>query len=134
MGTNVSPDEWLSTGEYTHVVCVEIILQVWKHTRDQSTNTGLTEYMRTAETLLLEELPSRIITLTTPDRKALPLPSPDYLAIRAAFCRNAHMPGAVEYVREEEEIRVRVERMGHLAQDGSSTDIVTRYMAAAVQV
>ncbi len=24
---------------------VEIILQVWKHTRDQSMNTGLTEYM-----------------------------------------------------------------------------------------
>ncbi|KAK0448790.1 hypothetical protein EV421DRAFT_2032949 [Armillaria borealis] len=65
---------------------------------------------------------------------ALPLPGPDYLAIRAAFCRIAHMSGAAEYeekvLPEEEEIRVRVESMGHL---GSSMGIVSRYMAAAIR-
>ncbi len=91
-----------------------------------------------SEALLLEELPSRIITLTTPDPEALPLPSSAYLGIHAAWCRIAHMSGAAEYVemeiREYKEIRVRVERMGHLAQDGSSADIVTRYMDAAIRV
>ncbi len=103
-------------------------LTIWLQPTDEPNTYMITS----SEALLLEELPSRIITLTTPDPEALPLPSPAYLGIHAAWCRIAHMSGAAEYV--EMEIRVRVERMGHLAQDGSSADIVTRYMDAAIRV
>ncbi len=95
-------------------------LTIWLQPTDEPNTYVITS----SEALLLEELPNRIITLTTPDPEALPLPSPIYLGIHAASCRIAHMSGAAEYVeevlREEKEIHVRVERMGHLAQDGSS--------------
>ncbi|KAK0495631.1 hypothetical protein EDD18DRAFT_1392449 [Armillaria luteobubalina] len=55
---------------------------------------------------VLGRLPSRVVTFTTPNTNALPLPSPAYLAIHAACCRVAHLSGAAEYVekalREEE--------------------------------
>ncbi|PBK64878.1 hypothetical protein ARMSODRAFT_853075, partial [Armillaria solidipes] len=58
----------------------------------------------------LRRLPSRVVTFTTPDPEALPLPSPVYLAIHAACCRIARMSGAADYVdkvlREKEELRV----------------------------
>ncbi len=83
---------------------------------------------------LLERLPRRTITFTTPDPEALPLPSPAYLAIHAACCRVARLSGAADYVeevlREEEEVRERIERIGILAEDGSSMDLFERYMAA----
>ncbi len=83
---------------------------------------------------LLERLPRRTVTFTTPDPEALPLPSPAYLAIHAACCRVARLSGAADYVeevlREEEEVRERIERIGILAEDGSSMDLFERYMAA----
>ncbi|PBK95508.1 hypothetical protein ARMGADRAFT_1164067 [Armillaria gallica] len=101
-------------------------LAIWLQPTDEPSTYTITS----SEALLLEELPSRIITLTTLDPEALPPPNPAYLRIHAASCRIAHMSGAADYVeevlREEKEIRVRVESMGHLAQDGSSADIITR--------
>ncbi|PBK88951.1 hypothetical protein ARMGADRAFT_1065295 [Armillaria gallica] len=83
---------------------------------------------------LLERLPRRTVTFTTPDPEALPLPSPAYLAIHAVCCRVARLSGAADYVeellREEEEVRERIERIGILAEDVSSMDLFERYMAA----
>ncbi|TBU30618.1 hypothetical protein BD311DRAFT_827218 [Dichomitus squalens] len=51
-----------------------------------------------------------------------PLPSPKYLAIRAACCRIARMSGAAEYLhiilRDMEELQV-------LSEDGASADVLT---------
>ncbi|PBK88967.1 hypothetical protein ARMGADRAFT_1167751 [Armillaria gallica] len=83
---------------------------------------------------VLERLPRRTVTFTTPDPEALPLPNPAYLAIHAASCRVARLSGAADYVeellREEEEVRERIERMGILAKDGTSMDFFERCMAA----
>ncbi|KAK0444204.1 uncharacterized protein EV420DRAFT_1768322 [Desarmillaria tabescens] len=82
---------------------------------------------------LIGRLPSRVVTFTTPDPKALPLPNPAYLALHAACRRVAHMSGAADYVKnalqEEEEVRNRIETMGVLAEDGSSMDLFERYIA-----
>ncbi|KAK0475926.1 hypothetical protein IW261DRAFT_1493671 [Armillaria novae-zelandiae] len=81
---------------------------------------------------VLERLPSRVVTFTTPNTNVLPLPSPAYLAIHAACCRVAHLSGAAEYVekvlREEEEIRERMGSMCTLAEDGSSMDLFGQYI------
>ncbi|KAK0186566.1 hypothetical protein F5146DRAFT_135716 [Armillaria mellea] len=50
---------------------------------------------------VLERLPCRTVTFTTPDPEALPLPSPTYLAIHAACCRVAHLSGTVESFRRK---------------------------------
>ncbi|KAK0444267.1 uncharacterized protein EV420DRAFT_1622797 [Desarmillaria tabescens] len=86
----------------------------------------------------LRRLPSRVVTFTTPNPQTLPLPSPEYLAIHAACCHIAHMSGAAEYVenvlREEEDLRERVERMGILAEDGSLMELFSHCMTAAIRV
>ncbi|KAK0477722.1 hypothetical protein EDD18DRAFT_1087631 [Armillaria luteobubalina] len=81
---------------------------------------------------VLGRLPSRVVTFTTPNTNALPLPSPAYLVIHAACCRVAHLSGAAEYVekvlREEEEIRERIGSMCTLAEDGSSMNLFGQYI------
>ncbi len=86
----------------------------------------------------LRRLPSRVVTFTTPDPEALPLPSPAYLAIHAACCRITRMSGAADYVdkalREKEELHVRIASMGILAEDGSSMDLFGQYITAVLRV
>ncbi|KAK0444206.1 uncharacterized protein EV420DRAFT_1768324 [Desarmillaria tabescens] len=86
--------------------------------------------------LWLEAVDNQPNTYTVVSTLALPLPSPAYLAIHAACCRVAHLSGAAEYVekvlQEEEEIREQVGSMCVLAEDGSSMDLLERYIAVHV--
>ncbi|KAK0199644.1 hypothetical protein DFS33DRAFT_1363862 [Desarmillaria ectypa] len=108
-------------------------LILWLQATKDQPNTYVAE---TVSLGVSRSLPSRVVTFASPDPEALPLPSPAYLAIHAACCRIAHMSGAAGYaekvLRDEEETREQIQRMGILAEDGSSMDIFNRYMAAAV--
>ncbi|KAK0451323.1 uncharacterized protein EV420DRAFT_1560326 [Desarmillaria tabescens] len=110
-------------------------LALWLRAVANQPNTYVIE---TVSVGVLRSLPNRVVTFTTPDPQALPLPSPDYLAIHAACCRIAHMSGAIDYVddvlQDEEEICERIERMGILAEDGSSMDLFDKYMTAAIRI
>ncbi|KXN92359.1 hypothetical protein AN958_08374, partial [Leucoagaricus sp. SymC.cos] len=64
--------------------------------------------------------PAHIITFTSTDPH-LPLPNPKYLRLHAAVCRIAHLSGAAGYLDLEDR---EVERLGVLARDGSSADLL----------
>ncbi|PBK81319.1 hypothetical protein ARMGADRAFT_1020439 [Armillaria gallica] len=110
-------------------------LALWLHAVENNPNTYVV--VSTSEATL-RRLPNRIVTFTSPNPRALPLPKPDYLAIHAACCRIAHMSGAADYaekvLRDEEEIRVQTGSMGNLAADGSSMELFNEYITAAVRV
>ncbi|KAI6033301.1 hypothetical protein EDC04DRAFT_3115023 [Pisolithus marmoratus] len=61
------------------------------------------------------------VTFSTPDPQRLPLPSPTYLAIHAAFAKVAHLSGAGEYI---DKILRRLEDALVLAEDGGSAELL----------
>ncbi|KAG1827694.1 hypothetical protein EV424DRAFT_1598328 [Suillus variegatus] len=62
---------------------------------------------------------SPIVTFTTSDPLHLPLPSPYYLGIHAAFCKVANLSGATDCIGNAFED---MEEISTLASDGSSAD------------
>ncbi|KAK7693705.1 hypothetical protein QCA50_003277 [Cerrena zonata] len=72
----------------------------------------------------------RIVSFTTPDEIALPVPSPQNLAVHAACCRIARMSGAAEYV--ENLIRnTESQNTLFLAPDGSSAELLANKLFSA---
>ncbi|KAI6033300.1 hypothetical protein EDC04DRAFT_2213753 [Pisolithus marmoratus] len=71
------------------------------------------------------------VTFSTPDPKKLPLPSPTYLAIRAAFAKVAHLSGAVEYI---EKILRRLEGTLVLAEDGGSAELLHTAILSSMDI
>lgn len=59
------------------------------------------------------------MTFTTSDPLHLPLPSPYYLGIHAAFCKVANLSGATDCIGNAFED---MEEISTLASDGSSAD------------
>ncbi|OBZ66341.1 hypothetical protein A0H81_13681 [Grifola frondosa] len=63
----------------------------------------------------------------TSSNPIIPLPSPRYLALHAAWARIVHLSGAGEYINK---IFINMERLPVLADDGSSADVLQYALAS----
>ncbi|KXN81296.1 hypothetical protein AN958_05212 [Leucoagaricus sp. SymC.cos] len=72
--------------------------------------------------------PTRTITFTSTDPH-LPLPNPEYLRLHVAVCWVAHFSSAAGYLDLED---WEVERLGVLACDGSSADLLASCLRCVV--
>ncbi|KAI5995279.1 hypothetical protein F5J12DRAFT_896501 [Pisolithus orientalis] len=86
-------------------------------------------YRLEASTSVLLNHRPEYVTFATTDPK-YPLPSPNYLAIRAACAKVAHLSGAAKYIAE---VLSRMEDTCVLAEDGGSAELLHEAILSSMQ-
>ncbi|RXW12256.1 hypothetical protein EST38_g13596 [Candolleomyces aberdarensis] len=81
--------------------------------------------VETLDPMVNQSYGSREVKFTTPNPEKLPVPSPDYLALHAAYAKVACPSGAADYI---ETVLKDAKELPVLAADGSSGDALTHLL------